>query len=1052
MGVLGQSRDQGAAAVAPAAQPLFDKTGFFQNVGAGFRQAVAGPHSTQVGQAIYEKRAYDQIVSALSAEGEQGHDTIEVIRGDPRLVPRSFRNPYVSPISLTHDPEPFAQYLGGDQAEKQQIWAAVWKVRQRNPKFLSQFPDEGSLSAFADRQRQADLASAQEVTSRAGTLGTVGSFIGGMAGSLASGDPENLVGGGFGSAAGKTVARTVIKRAVEGAGVNAAAALAAVPGQIHDANHLGQPMDTGDIERQVSEAAGIGAVLGSAHIIIPHAAGTAAEAVGTVAGKVAAIPPVRDALIARSIAAGTVQDHTMLSEWQKAHNAGGNIDTSTPEERAAVHVIQRDAINREASPLHPEAAGSNDHRLDALARSLGVNLTVPDMPSPAPRQLPTVRDQSAGATSPRRSAGFAEAINRSEGSTRNPRSTADGFGNFIESTWLSVAPKVTDTKGMSRAQILELRHDKAIAAKATDYYAAQNASYLHARGIEDSPGNLSLAHFLGPEGAKKLLRADPSTPVESLLPAEVVEANHEVLRGKSASEVIAWAHRRVGASVDSPVARADAVPESDPLDEADYSDVPYERATFKPDELQTDAELMQYKSGGDENGVTGKLKDVTEWNPLMSSEVLAWQDLAGRNVVVDGHQRVGLARRLAQEGQNIELPALVVREADGITAAQARTLGALRNINLGTGSLMDNAKVLRDAPDMADMIRGADNRKEIEGLSKLSYEAFGAAINDVVDPRIAAEVGKYAPDPATHMPLIALLARERISNPREAGNIVRQAVADGFGTARENQLSLLGAEPQQSLYVPIARILDAASKRLREEKRTFKVLSDKSARIEAAGNVLDRTANEGKVVGSDEALAILNATAHSAGPVRDALIAAARSELSGSRRADAVGQFLDALAGIDLRSAARGVSEDRLTSEPSGETRSRDAAAASDEILARSNGPGLYDHAVAARAQAEPFSDPVGEAAKAQTMLLEHDLRPDQNIAETDKQKTALKAGAPLQAKVDQEGTMGLSLFDVSDQPTFRLSDEGEARSLKDILDEADADEAAAQALRDCLK
>jgi hypothetical protein len=94
MGVLGQSRDQGSAAVVPTAQGPVDHTGFFQNIGAGFRQAVAGPHSTQVGQAIYEKRAYDQIVQALTAEGEQGADYISVLQGQHAPVPRPFRNPY----------------------------------------------------------------------------------------------------------------------------------------------------------------------------------------------------------------------------------------------------------------------------------------------------------------------------------------------------------------------------------------------------------------------------------------------------------------------------------------------------------------------------------------------------------------------------------------------------------------------------------------------------------------------------------------------------------------------------------------------------------------------------------------------------------------------------------------------------------------------------------------------------------------------------------------------------------------------------------------------
>jgi hypothetical protein len=416
--------------------------------------------------------------------------------------------------------------------------------------------------------------------------------------------------------------------------------------------------------------------------------------------------------------------------------------------------------------------------------------------------------------------------------------------------------------------------------------------------------------------------------------------------------------------------------------------------------------------------------------------VLVWEGADGRRVVVDGHQRVGLARRLVGEGQDVDLPAIVVREADGIAAAQARTLGALRNINLGTGSLIDNARVLRDVPDAAEHLKGAESRREIQGLANLNYEAFGAAINGVIDPRIAAEIGKHAP-PEAHMAMVDLLARERISSPAEAGSVVRQAVADGFGSPDAEQLGMFGDQPKQSLYVPIARILAAAQKRLRDEKRTFNVLATKAGKIEAAGNVLDRTANEEKVIGSDEALAILNATAHRAGPVRDALIAAARAELSGARRGDAVGGFLDDLAGIDLRAAAEGTSEHGPLGEPLGETGGRDAAAASDVLLSERDEPSLFDHAVAARDLAEPFSDPVGEGAKTQTEILDHDLQMD---AVTD-----VGTGEGASIFPDEH------LFDLP-ETGYRLTEEGDSpKPLAEIMREAEDDTLAAKALRDCL-
>ena len=1080
MSVLGaiSQKDKGTNLVLPNVQTPPESTGFFQNIGAGFTQTVAGPHSTQNARAIYESRAYDQIVQALNAEGERATDMVPspVLKNSPfyRPVPgeqdlpdgrvlipvqRPFANPFSEGPSTTRDVNPVTNfYLGGDAAEQRQIWGAVQRIRAKKPGFLPQFKDPTSIDTWALQQRLSDQATSQEITSRGTTLGKVGAFIGGAAGSIASGDPEAIGGffsGGVGEAAGKSAARQILTRAGEGAAFNAGASVAGVPGQSADLERMGQPaMTAGDVVKSVGENALAGAILGTAHAAIPEIAAAGAKAAGAVVGKVAEnLPaPVRDPIVAASIRAGTVKDRQLLYEFQRAHAPYSVVDTSTPEERAAAHVVTKDVETQEQSPLQPSAAPDNNQRLGNIAAALGVDLTPPEAPTPAPAQVPTVREDGG-----RKPVQFSDAITRAEGSTRNPRSSADGYGNFIDSTWLNVAPKVTNTDGMSREQILQLRHDKTIAARATDYYAAQNSRYLRIRGLEDSPGNLSLAHFLGPEGAAKLLKADPSTPVESLLPPEVIHANHEVLQGKSASEVVAWAHKRIGAAVDQPPARPDAVPDEG----YDYaSPVPYTTENLTPDQVTTNAALMQYKSGGDEHGVTDALKGVDQWNPLLSQQILVWEANDGGRIVVDGHQRVGLAKRLSDQGETgIELPSIVIRQADGITAEQARVLGALRNIANGTGTILDNAKVLRDAPDAASLLpRNAPLARDARGLASLSYDAFGAAANEIVDPAIAAQVGLNAPHtPEAHMAILGMLAKERIADPREAAQITRQAVADGFGAVESHQLSMLGEEPKQSLYVPIARIMAAAAKRLREEKRTFKVLTEKSGKIEAAGNVLDRAANQSKVIGNDEALAILERTAHRAGPVRDALIRAARHELSGARRADAVGQFLDELNSIDLRAAAAGVGSDGGLREPSGGAGLDLATEAPAGDVSGSREPSLFDQVTTARDQAEKFSDPVSSEAQQQTALLEHDLRAEAGLprepVSAEEVKAAPDKGEAAKApeNAPEPAPEPIHLFDLP-QTGFRVTEEGEKpQSLKEILDGIDADEAAAKALKDCL-
>jgi hypothetical protein len=72
-----------------------------------------------------------------------------------------------------------------------------------------------------------------------------------------------------------------------------------------------------------------------------------------------------------------------------------------------------------------------------------------------------------------------------------------------------------------------------------------NAAALRNGGIEPSPGSLYLSHFAGVEGARKLLSADPSAPVASVLGDAAVKAN-PFLRNLSVAGVRSWADRKMG--------------------------------------------------------------------------------------------------------------------------------------------------------------------------------------------------------------------------------------------------------------------------------------------------------------------------------------------------------------------------------------------------------------------------------------------------------------------------------------------------------------------------
>lgn len=125
---------------------------------------------------------------------------------------------------------------------------------------------------------------------------------------------------------------------------------------------------------------------------------------------------------------------------------------------------------------------------------------------------------------------------------RNRASTATGLFQFIDRTWLDLVrrhgselglaaeashirdtahgPVVRDSR--TRAAILELRKDPAIASAAAAIFTRENAGHLSRQGANVSGGALYAAHLLGAGGAARILAAAEENPHQraaSLLPA-----------------------------------------------------------------------------------------------------------------------------------------------------------------------------------------------------------------------------------------------------------------------------------------------------------------------------------------------------------------------------------------------------------------------------------------------------------------------------------------------------------------------------------------------------
>lgn len=133
-------------------------------------------------------------------------------------------------------------------------------------------------------------------------------------------------------------------------------------------------------------------------------------------------------------------------------------------------------------------------------------------------------------------------------SASNSASTAVGLGQFIESTWLRLFKEnfPDRAKSMTDAAILALRKDAEVSKTMIEIYAQENAKVLQAAGASVDEAALYLAHFLGPNGAAKVLTASKGTRLDSILSPDQIDANSSILGGgKTTDQLIAWAQKKM---------------------------------------------------------------------------------------------------------------------------------------------------------------------------------------------------------------------------------------------------------------------------------------------------------------------------------------------------------------------------------------------------------------------------------------------------------------------------------------------------------------------------
>lgn len=571
---------------------------------------------------------------------------------------------------------------------------------------------------------------------------------------------------------------------------------------------------------------------------------------------------------------------------------------------------------------------------------------------------------------------------------RNPASSAAGLGQFIDSTWLATVKKWRPDLAAKHddAALLAMKSGAATADLQREMvrrHAQDIRAGLGGRGLPTDDGAVYLGWFAGEDAAAKVLAAEPTAPLSGLLSAEAIAANAGLkfdgvpFAEWTAGHMTAWARRKMG------------------LASTDLSDYP--RASgivaFDPMTVEADPGRFQFKRMLDERtGETGALANTRDWDPAAGIGVVVWEDFAGRRFIVEGHQRLGLARRLMADGADpIEMTGILYREADGISAEMMRVYGALVNIRRGTASPLDAAQVIRDHPEAArtlDMTRGQLGMAR--DLARLAPEVDALIWQGLLPEHFAAVIGRVAPGDAEMQHAILRAMRElEPENLVQAEAIARDVRRMGLERKAEAaQGSLFGDDFlfEDAGVRERARVMDRALKDLGRDRGIFKRLANEADTIAEEGNVLVTDRNRQRAQQAERAILTIQRLADEPGPVRDALdragrdartrgIAAASRDFADAVRAAVEGRDPNGGSG---RGADRGApDEGAARAGDAGAGRAEDAelnAASAREIAADMDRPEPAE--VPPETMRDLFADPInGRGAEVQAEVIERDVR-----------------------------------------------------------------------------
>jgi hypothetical protein len=202
------------------------------------------------------------------------------------------------------------------------------------------------------------------------------------------------------------------------------------------------------------------------------------------------------------------------------------------------------AAKREAA-LREQNALREQRKAENAAKLSGMPMTTPAMPT-APGTATSdamqsylqkmIHAESRGQNIPNRS-----------GPGGTPTSSAFGIGQMLKGTFEGLASKAKPDNALYGKTFENYKQDVNLQKEALKQYTAISKKQLEDAGIAATDSALYMAHFLGPEGAIRLLKSNESTALSKAVSEESMAANANVF-GKlgTVGDLKKWADTKMG--------------------------------------------------------------------------------------------------------------------------------------------------------------------------------------------------------------------------------------------------------------------------------------------------------------------------------------------------------------------------------------------------------------------------------------------------------------------------------------------------------------------------